>query len=58
MTGGGSSASVSTRQGKPAIVGRGDGWVNRPDAGMGKIKSISPSRSKVKDQPVLEIPCL
>ena len=39
-------------------VGRGDGWGESARRWHGKMKSISPSRSKVKDQPVLEIPRL
>ena len=56
-SGGGGGDRLSSE--KLAEVGRGDGWGESARRWHGKMmKSISPSRSKVKDQPVLEIPRL
>ena len=56
-SGGGGGDRLSSE--KLAEVGRGDGWGESARHWHGKMKSTSPSRSKVKDQPaVLEIPRL
>ena len=52
-SGGGGGDRLSSE--KLAEVGRGDGWGESARRWRGKMKSTSPSRSKVKDQPVLEI---
>ena len=53
-SGGGGGDRLSSE--KLAEVGRGDGWGESARRWHGKMKSMSPSRSKVKDQPVLETP--
>ena len=57
-SGGGGGDRLSSE--KLAEVGRGDGWGVNQSARRwhGKMKSTSPSRSKVKDQTVLETPRL
>ena len=58
-SGGGGGDRLSSE--KLAEVGRGDGWGGGGESARrcyGKMKSISPSRSKVKDQTVLETPRL
>ena len=57
-SGGGGGDRLSSSEKLAAEVGRGDGWGESARRWHGKMKSISPSRSKVKDQPVLEIPRL
>ena len=55
-SGGVEEATGCHRSEKLAEVGRGHGWGESARRWHGKMKSISPSRSKVKDQPVLETP--